>query len=99
MSNESNKAEGVAQQVGGNIKQGIGKVIGSDRLEAEGKAQKLEGEAREEAAKAAERAKGKTEEVIGAVKNHVGAVVGNEKLRVEGKAQELKGEDRQRSNH
>jgi uncharacterized protein YjbJ (UPF0337 family) len=47
MSNESNKSEGVAQQVGGKIKHGIGKLIGNEQMEAEGKAKELEGEARQ----------------------------------------------------
>jgi uncharacterized protein YjbJ (UPF0337 family) len=98
MSNESKKAEGVAEQVGGKIKAGIGKIIGNERMEAEGHAKELKGEAREEAARAAERAKGKTEEVVGAIKNRVGAAIDNEKLQAEGKAKELKGEARQAGN-
>ena len=98
MSNESNKSEGVAQQIGGKIKKVVGQVIGDESMEAAGAAKQAEGIAREEAAKANERGKGKIEEVIGAVKNRVGHVIDNERLAAEGKATELKGEDRQASN-
>ncbi len=98
MSNQSNKAEGVAQQVGGKIKGAIGKVIGNEQMEAEGKAKALEGEAREKSAKGAERVKGKIEKVVGAVKNRIGHVIDDEKMAAEGKATELKGEKRENSN-
>ena len=98
MGNVSNRGEGVAEQVGGKIKQGIGKVIGNEQMEAEGKAKELKGEAREESAKAGERTKGKVEEVTGAIKNRVGAVIDNEQMEAEGMAKELKGEARQKAN-
>ena len=98
MSNAANRGEGIAEQVGGKIKQGVGKLIGNEQMEAEGKAKELKGEAREEAAKAGERTKGAIEEVAGAIKNRVGAVLDNEQMQVEGKAKELKGEARQKVN-
>src|SRR5580698_4862870 len=98
MSNESNKGEGMAQQVGGKIKQVVGKVIGNEQMETEGKAKEVEGKARVEAAKAAERTKGKVEEAVGTVKNRVGAVIDNEQMEAEGKVAELKGEARQKAN-
>ncbi len=98
MSNEANKGEGVAQQVGGKIKQAVGAVIGNEQMEAEGKAKALEGKARVEGAKAAERTKGAVEEVAGAIKNRIGAVIDNEQMQVEGKAKELLGEARQKAN-
>jgi uncharacterized protein YjbJ (UPF0337 family) len=98
MSNAAKRGEGVAEQVGGKIKHGIGKVIGNEQMQAEGKAKELKGEAKEEAAKASERTKGKLEEVKGAVKNRVGAVIDNEQMQAEGKAEELKGEARQKAN-
>jgi uncharacterized protein YjbJ (UPF0337 family) len=98
MSNAANRGEGIAEQVGGKIKQGVGKIIGNEQMEAEGKAKELKGEAKEEAAKGAERTKGKVEEVKGAVKNRVGAVIDNEQMQAEGKVEELKGEARQKAN-
>jgi uncharacterized protein YjbJ (UPF0337 family) len=98
MGNATNRGEGVAEQIGGKIKQGIGKATGNEQMEAEGKAKELKGEAREESAKAGERTKGAVEEATGAVKNRVGAVIDNEQMQAEGKARELKGEARQKAN-
>ncbi len=98
MGSVASRGEGVAEQIGGKIKQGIGAVTGNERMQAEGKEKELKGEAREEAAKAAERSKGAVEEVAGAVKNRVGAVIDNEQMQAEGKAKELKGEARQKAN-
>jgi uncharacterized protein YjbJ (UPF0337 family) len=98
MSNESNKSEGTAEKIGGAIKKGVGALIGDEQMEAEGRAKELQGEARQEAAKANERTKGKVEEVAGAIKNRVGHIIDNDKMAAEGKAKELKGEERQEEN-
>ena len=98
MSNESKRAEGTAEVIGGKIKQGIGKLIGSDQMQAEGLVKEKEGEAKQEAAKAAERTKGKVQEIVGAVKSRVGAVIDNDKMEAEGRAKELEGEARQKAN-
>lgn len=99
MSNAGNRTEGVVEQVGGKIKAGVGALIGNEQMEAEGRAKELQGKAREESAKAAERGKGALEEVGGAIKKNVGALIDNEQMQVEGKATELKGEARQKANH
>ena len=44
MSSTSDKAKGLANEAVGNIKQGVGKVTGNDKLRAEGKAQEVKGE-------------------------------------------------------
>ena len=98
MGHATNRSEGVAEEIGGKIKKNVGKLIGNEQMEAEGKAKELQGEARQEAAKAAERGKGKVEEVAGAIKNRVGAVIDNEQMQAEGKAKELQGEARQKVN-
>lgn len=98
MSNASERAEAEAEKLGGKIKGTVGKVIGNEQMEAEGRAKELQGEAREAAAKGKERVKGAVEEVVGAVKNRVGHVIDNEQMIVEGKAKELKGEARQKAN-
>lgn len=98
MSNASKRAEGTAEEVGGKIKESVGKLIDNEQMAAEGKAKKLQGQARQESAKAAERSKGKVEEVAGAVKNRVGAVIDNEQMQAEGRAKELQGEARQKAN-
>ena len=86
MSNASKRGEGAAEELGGKIKGTIGKVIGNEQMEAEGKAKELKGEGKQEAAKGAERTKGAVEEAVGAVKNRVGAVIDNQQMQAEGKA-------------
>jgi len=98
MSNAGKRAEGAVEEVGGKIKGAVGRVIGNEQMEAEGKATELKGEAKQEAAKAAERVKGAVEETVGNVKGKVGAVIDNEQMEAEGKATELKGEARQEAN-
>jgi uncharacterized protein YjbJ (UPF0337 family) len=98
MGSAANRGEGIAEQVGGKLKEGIGKVTGNEQMQVEGQAKEAKGEAREEAAKASERAKGASEELGGTIKNQVGAVIDNEKMQAEGKAKELEGEARQKAN-
>lgn len=51
MGNAANRGEGAAEELGGKIKKNVGKVIGNEQMEAEGKAKELEGEARQKANK------------------------------------------------
>ena len=44
MSSTSDKVKGVANEAVGNIKQGVGKVTGNDKLRAEGVIQERKGE-------------------------------------------------------
>ncbi|KJF71175.1 MULTISPECIES: CsbD family protein [Rhizobium/Agrobacterium group] len=44
---DNNRIEGVARQAKGTIKEAAGKIIGNDRLQAEGKAEKLAGQVQE----------------------------------------------------
>ncbi|HEX5660351.1 MAG TPA: CsbD family protein [Polyangiales bacterium] len=98
MSNASKRVEGAAEELGGKIKSTIGKAIGNEQMQAEGEAKALKGEAKQEAAKAAERGKGAVEEAVGSVKKVAGAVIDNEQLQAEGKAKELTGQARQEAN-
>ncbi|HET9930163.1 MAG TPA: CsbD family protein [Polyangiaceae bacterium] len=98
MSNASKRSEGAAEETGGKIKEVVGKVVGSERMEAEGRARKLEGQAKQESAKAAERATGKAQQAVGAIKNRVGALIGDDELQAKGKVKELEGEARERAN-
>lgn len=43
MNSMTDKAKGVANETIGNVKQGAGKLVGSDKLEAEGVAQEAKG--------------------------------------------------------
>ena len=86
MSNASKRGEGIAEEIGGKLRGAIGRMLGNQQMQAEGKARELEGKAKQESAKAAERTKGKVEEIVGAVKNRVGAVIDDDEMQAEGKA-------------
>ncbi len=45
MSSTTDKIKGVANEVAGSVKEGVGKAVGSDKLRAEGAAQELKGKA------------------------------------------------------
>ena len=44
MGSTKDKIAGLANKAAGNIKQGVGKVVGSDKLQVEGKVQEIKGE-------------------------------------------------------
>ncbi|AWN36802.1 CsbD family protein [Methylobacterium radiodurans] len=44
MSSTTDKLKGLANEAVGNVKQGIGKATGNEKMQAEGKAQELKGE-------------------------------------------------------
>jgi uncharacterized protein YjbJ (UPF0337 family) len=98
MSNGTKRVEGAVQELAGKIQKGVGNLIGNEQMEAEGVVTEKKGEAKQEAAKAAERTKGKVQEIVGAVTNRVGEVLDNDKLQAEGKAMELEGTVRQKAN-
>lgn len=98
MSNTSKRVEGAIEELGGKIKSGIGKVTGNERMEAEGRATELKGQAKQEAAKASERVKGKVEDLVGGAKSVAGDLLDDEGLEAEGDAQRLKGKARQEAN-
>jgi uncharacterized protein YjbJ (UPF0337 family) len=47
MGSTKDKITGLANRAVGNIKQGVGKAVGSDRMRVAGKVQELEGEAQQ----------------------------------------------------
>lgn len=98
MDENKERAKGKLDEVVGNVKQGLGNLTGNERLEAEGRAQELGGESRQDFAKGVGTAKGMAEEAKGNVKQGLGDLFDNEQMQAEGKADELKGEGRQRFN-
>lgn len=52
MGSASDKAAGLANEAIGNVKQGVGKAVGNDRLQAEGAAQEAKGDAQQAVGKA-----------------------------------------------
>ena len=98
MSNASKRAKGKAEELTGKAKAKVGKLIGNERMQAEGTGKALKGKATQGVAKAGERVKGKLEEVVGRAKKKVGAIIQNEQMQAEGKLKELKGRTRQKVN-
>lgn len=98
MDENKERAKGKLDEVVGNVKQGLGNLTGNERLEAEGRAQELGGESRQDFAKGVGTAKGMAEEAKGNLKQGLGDLFDNEQMQAEGKADELKGEGRQRFN-
>ena len=57
MGSTKDKIAGLANKTVGNIKQGVGKVVGSDKLRVEGKVQEIKGEGQRAVGAAKEKAK------------------------------------------
>lgn len=98
MTNTSERIKGKAEEIGGKIKGAVGGLIGNERIQAEGKAKELKGDAKQQVAKAGERMKGSVEKLAGKAKQAVGGLIDNEQMALEGKAKELKGAARQAGN-
>jgi uncharacterized protein YjbJ (UPF0337 family) len=92
------RAKGKAEEIKGHIKHGVGSAIGNEQMEAEGHADEATGQARQDAAKAAERVKGAGEQLKGKVKGAAGDLLDNEQMQAEGRADDLKGQARQKAN-
>jgi len=69
----------------GNIKEGVGKVTGNDRIEAEGRAE-------HESATARREIKGTGNQIKGSVEEGLGKVTGDEETQARGTADRIKGD-------
>lgn len=98
MGNGTERAKGKVEEIRGAVKEGVGDLIGNEQMQAEGHAEKVTGQARQEVVKAEEQVKGVGEEIGGKVTGAVGSLIGNEQMQAEGKAKELKGKGRQKAN-
>ena len=65
MSSTGDKLKGLANEAVGNVKQAAGKVTGSDKLVAEGKAQELKGEAQKTVGDVKDGAKNLADKITG----------------------------------
>jgi uncharacterized protein YjbJ (UPF0337 family) len=92
------RIKGKAEEIKGHIKHGVGSLTGNEQMEAEGHAEEAAGEARQEAAKAAERVKAAGEQLKGKIKGAAGDFIDNEQMEAEGRAEELKGRAREKAN-
>ena len=52
MGSTADKASGLTNEAVGNIKQGVGKLVGNEKLQAEGKLQEIKGEGQQAVGKA-----------------------------------------------
>jgi uncharacterized protein YjbJ (UPF0337 family) len=98
MDENRERGKGKLDEVVGNVKQGLGNLTGNERLEAEGHAQELSGEGRQEFAKGVGTAKGAMQDMGGNIKEGLGNLVGNDRLAAEGEADQMMGEGRKRLN-
>ncbi len=71
MSSTSDKASGLANEAIGNLKQGLGKVGGSETLQAEGLAQEAKGEAQKASGEAKEKVKDAANTVADKINKHL----------------------------
>ncbi len=80
------------------MKGAVGKAIGNQQMQAEGKVKELKGKAENETAKGSERLKGKVEAVVGGLQSRLGGAIDNAQMQAEGKAKQLNGQARQAGN-
>jgi len=60
MSSTTDKIKGLANEAAGNVKQGVGNLTGNEKLQAEGKAQELKGDAQKKVGETKDVIKDKT---------------------------------------
>lgn len=92
---KAKQAEGKFQEVAGAIKKKVGAIVGSEKMEREGRSAELAGQTDQALANAGQVAKGAVERVVGTVENRVGHVLDNDKMKAEGRATAAKGRARQ----
>ena len=86
------------EELGGSIKETVGDWTGNERMEAEGRGRKFEGQDRQEFAKGVGQLKGAAEDVKGNIKEGFGKLTGDDSLRAEGMADEAEGSARKEFN-
>jgi uncharacterized protein YjbJ (UPF0337 family) len=91
------RAKGKLKELSGKAKAGVGKLIGNEQMQLEGKAQATGSKTRQAAAKAGERLQGGAEEFGGTVKKGIGRAVEDKEMEAEGSKEERKGKARQRA--
>ena len=67
MGSTSDKIKGYADEAAGSIKKGVGKVVGSDKMQIEGEGQKLKGQAEVAVGKAKDGIKDAANKAAGAI--------------------------------
>ncbi|CAG8672877.1 15563_t:CDS:2 [Cetraspora pellucida] len=95
---EPSKADASLKYYEGAAKETLGKTVGNEKMEAEGREKKIEGQEEYDAAKMAGKAEGVKDESSGEVKKTSGDTLGDTKMKAEGKATELKGQAERKIN-
>lgn len=65
---QTHRNEGIAKELGGKVKKGIGRAIGNEQMEVEGAAKQTEGATQKNVGKVGERVKGAGEEIRGKIR-------------------------------
>ena len=99
-----NRIEGAGNKVAGSVKEGLGKMTGDAKLQAEGVAQKAGGSVQNAAGKVEDRVvtephggvdhdrvEGSGKKLGGSIKQGIGNLTGDEKLKAEGKTDKAAG--------
>lgn len=71
MGSMKKRAEGAAQEVGGQVKKNVGRLLGDAAMENKGAAKEAQGKGKQEIAKAGERLKGTAEKIKGSLRRAV----------------------------
>ncbi|CAG8696024.1 7550_t:CDS:2 [Gigaspora margarita] len=95
---EPSKTDATLKYYGGATKETVGKTVGSDKMEAEGRERKIEGQSEYEAAKATGKTEGDKDQKSGEVKKATGNTIGDTQMKAEGKATEMKGQAERKVN-
>ena len=98
MTNVSKRTKGAAKELGGKLQKKIGDVIGSKRMQAEGRASELAGRGEKERAKTRERIVGAVEETAGEIQRRVGKVLDDVVMEGKGLARRATGRVRKKAN-
>eukprot|EP01103_Thecamoeba_quadrilineata_P004830 TRINITY_DN14711_c0_g1_i1.p1 TRINITY_DN14711_c0_g1~~TRINITY_DN14711_c0_g1_i1.p1 ORF type:complete len:125 (-),score=34.61 TRINITY_DN14711_c0_g1_i1:70-423(-) len=86
-SNPNPNTVGIKDKVVGTVKENLGKVIGNETMQQEGREVRTHGD-NSGSSKTAEKATAVKDQVVGSVKETVGNVTGDEKMKRDGKKQQ-----------
>jgi len=92
------RGRGLAKEYAGKVQKRAGRLLGSERTEADGRALELAGRSERTRAEAKERAKGRIQEVAGRVQEKVGRTIGDDETEVKGTLRRAKGRIRRKAN-
>ncbi|CAG8562326.1 4397_t:CDS:2 [Ambispora leptoticha] len=92
------KTHGNTTYYTGAAKEKVGTVLGNERMQAEGKVEKLQGESEYNAAQFKGQTQGVKDNVKGHAKDAIGGITGNQQMQAEGKLDKTSGQAQQKAN-